>query len=441
MKTKIISVLLCVCMLAGVMSFMSFALTETGDSHYDTQVTLKDPLEIERNMTDSQIYDKITDYLVSSYSGVKPSDLKGYFNFSVLVNRTTNILRVTITEIAAENVNANGGELITITNATSNVLILEGTINWFSSLYEFQMGVRKYGEDGANLVSAGIAKVTATYEMNGKTVTSVTDTLYDFQYGDEITITTELNPGYDKYYEFYCWVDGSGKAQLNGEKTIIVTMHNDCALFAVYKEIVDRYVVTYEASEGGKIVYADGNNLKIFEGDGQVSALEGSSPKFTFVPDEGYEVSKVIVNEDGTAKEVSSIKTLFSDLFDADTFDDALTIFGTYADATNKDVYTYTIKEIAADATIEVTFIKSTVYEPASGVEYVPGPELSTGTSEEADADDSGANATTLPAEGGEASIFDVANPQTGSTTAIAVFATLSLAAAAAFVTAKKKRS
>jgi len=441
MKRKIISVLLCVCMLAGVMSMAGLALDTTIPN--EAKIDLDRPLEIDKGTTEASIQSGISNYLNISNADVSYSNIKTYFTPTVelITISGEDYVQVTLTEKAANH--PSGFKIIDLStrygeeddSGSLEIITLLEKVTWVTKLYDLQIGVRKYGENGNNLVASNIATVTAT--VNATQATSVQDKIYDLQYDDTVTLTATLKTEYEDYYEFFCWVDGAGNVK-QYDPTVTVIMRESCAVFAVYRDKADRYVVTYDSNEGGKIVFSDGENLKIFEGDGQVSVFEGSSPKFTFVPDEGYEVSKVVVNEDGTPKEVSSIKSLLSALFNASDFDDALSIFGTYADATNKDVYSYTFKNIARNATISVTFIKSKVYEPASGVEYVPGPELST---DAADADGDGAGATTLPAENDGSSNADVVNPQTGSTTAIAAFATLSLAAAAAFVTAKKKRS
>lgn len=460
MKTKIISVLLCVCMLAGVMTIAGMALDKTIPN--EAKVDLKQPLEIDVGTSEDSIQSGIGSYMVISNSSVSWNDIKTYYEVKTEITEqgTKEYVEVKLTEKLTPNqpsdfliltLTTKHGDVLSEGSSTEpRILFLREEIVWVTKLYDLQMGVRKYGENGQNLVASNIATVTYNvlkhdpmpndpdHYIDG--ITGVTDKLYDLKYGTKVTLKAELKKEYEKFYDFYCWVDGSGNVKWE-ETTTTVTITSSAAMFAVYKEITDRFVVTYKSNEGGKIIFNDSNNLKIFEGDGQVSVFEGSSPQFTFVPDEGYEVSKVIVNEDGTPKEVSSIKTLFSSLFDAADFNDALAIFGTFADATNKDVYTYTFKKIATNASIQVVFIKSKVYEPASGVEYVPGPELSTGTDDEADADGDGAQATVIPNEDGSPADVDVANPQTGSATAIAAFATLTVAAAAAFVTAKKKRS
>ena len=107
-----------------------------------------------------------------------------------------------------------------------------------------------------------------------------------------------------------------------------------------------------------------------------------------------------------------------------------------------------------SDHTIEVTFMPIENFEVPSGKELptieAEGITLATGANGEGGEGGEGGGAnganggTTVPAEGGAAgnggsAVGGVVNPATGSTGAIAVFAALSVAAAAAFVTAKKK--
>jgi len=113
--------------------------------------------------------------------------------------------------------------------------------------------------------------------------------------------------------------------------------------------------------------------------------------------------------------------------------------------ASNKETYTYTFEKVAADHTIEVEFAPIENFEAPSGLELptveAEGIELETGAADAKDAD--GKDATTVPAENGAAAngsaVGGVVNPATGSGSAVAVFAVLTVAAGAAFVTMKKK--
>ena len=99
-------------------------------------------------------------------------------------------------------------------------------------------------------------------------------------------------------------------------------------------------------------------------------------------------------------------------------------------------------------------FVKTAVLTAPEGLEMetieAEGLTLATGAAGENKGDSAaaggngGTGGTTLPAEDGAAggsgsAVGGVVNPATGSTGAITVFAVLSLAAGAAFVTARKK--
>ena len=165
-----------------------------------------------------------------------------------------------------------------------------------------------------------------------------------------------------------------------------------------------------------------------------MSIMEGRDATFTFVPDEGYEVATVVIDGE---KNVASLLTLLSD-FSLEALKDLI-------NATNKEVYSYTFKNITVPHTITVTFQKIAALEAPDGKDLpTVAPEgitLATGVAgEEAEGGD--AEATTVPAEKNNASNGSddgIVNPQTGSASAVAVFAVLSVAAGAAFVTSKKK--
>ena len=441
MKNRVISALLCICLIASVFTMAVSAAA------VNVTISIIDPLKLDQG------------------SKVKASDLSKYLeldssstvtlakileHYSATVETTDTQLNVTFSPS-----DATAGSYFLI-NGSTNPATLTRAITWVKpdyekKLYDLSIGVRKYGENGGTLVADEIANVTYRREDG---TTGQMDKIFDLKYGESVHLEAKIKEEYDDFYAFSCWLDGSGNVRGYSEAidvTFAKTVDNDTvtsgAMYAVYKEIVDRFTVTLIASSttavapgaekpvGGKIIY--NSDLKVFDGKGIVSVLQGTSPKFTFVPDEGYYVSKVVV--DGTV--VSSVKTLLSNVFSSSQFDDALKAFGTFSDATNKDVYTYILKNVQANHTIEVVFDKVKVFVPASGVSYVAGPELSTGATEAAAADGDAA-ATTLPAENnGAASVDGVVNPATGSTAAIAVFATLSIAAAAAFVSYKKKES
>ncbi len=321
---------------------------------------------------------------------------------------------------------------------------------WTNKLSSVTMGVRFFGDTYNNLVASEIAKVTADVERkSGATTTtnsSVTNVIKDLMIGDVVTLTAELkNPAEEsEFYGFYCWVDGSGNVvSINPQITHTVD-GTDAAYYATFVELKNRVTIDYKSNGNGKVIYNEGR--EVFSGDAQISVLEGRDATFTFVPDEGYEVAKVLIDgkTDIASFKTVALKTLLTG---------KLAALKDLINATNKDVYSYTFKKISGEFgghSIEVTFSPIENFEVPSGKELptieAEGITLATGANGEGgEGGEGGANGgTTVPAEGGAAgnggsAVGGVVNPATGSTGAIAVFAALSVAAAAAFVTAKKK--
>lgn len=308
---------------------------------------------------------------------------------------------------------------------------------WVNKLASLTMGVRFFGKTYDNLVASEIAVVTATVErVSGattSTTSSVSNKIEDLMIGDKVTLKASLKDEAEKeYYGFNCWVDGSGNV-VSTKDTIVVEMDgNSVAYYATFVELKNRWTINYSSTGNGKLVYVEGR--EVFNGDAQISVLEGRKATFTFVPDEGYEVAHVRVD----GKDVAS----FLSLMDSTDF---LAALKDLIAATDKDNYTYTFDKVMGNHTIEVDFQKVQVLEPSEGKDLptVPaeGITLATGADDENGGEKG--DATTVPAEDGAAAdggaASGVVNPATGSASAVAVFATLSVAACAAFVTAKKK--
>lgn len=323
-------------------------------------------------------------------------------------------------------------------------------VKFTNNLCTLTMGVRFFGKTYDNLVASEIAKVTATVKReNMDSVISVSNKIEDLMIGDIVELVPSLkDPSEKDYYEFRCWVDGSGNVittdgnvtvDKDSNKLTVKINGNSAAYYAAFVEKKNRFTISYSATGSGKLVYAEGR--EVFPGDAQISVLEGRNATFTFVPDEGYEVAHVYIDK-GTeyAKDVAS----FIYLVDST---DLLASLKELIAATDKDNYTYTFENVIGDHTIEVVYQKVKVLEEPSGKDLptvaAEGITLATGADAE-NGDGENGGATTVPAEDGAAAnggsaASGVVNPATGSTGAIAVFATLSVAACAAFVTAKKK--
>ena len=259
--------------------------------------------------------------------------------------------------------------------------------------------------------------------------------------GDTVTLKASLKDEAEKeYYGFYCWVDGSGNVLSTSDTVEHTVDGTDVAFYATYVELKDRFTIDYTSNGDGKVIYNEGR--EVFSGDAQISVLGGRDATFTFVPDEGFEVAKVVI--DGKT-DVASFKSInLEKLLQGD-----LSSLKNLINATNKETYCYTFPKVGADHTIEVTFAPIENFEAPSGLDLptveAEGITLATGAdAENGEGGNSGSGATTVPAEDGAAgnggnAAGGVVNPATGSTGAIAVFAVLSVAAGAAFVTMKKK--
>lgn len=487
MKKKVLAVLVAVCMIASTCVLFASAATFASGTYvekinasgslladniksiasgtgFNIPVTATAKTSSELNSGSTAVTVDNVDNLVSFKRGTATvtfkTDLAPYFDvngtvsgnsatisFSSKAANSMEVYKVTSaidtatdTDVSAKLEAVSPAEKYSLTPASVTV----GGIKFVTKLSSVTMGVRFFGTTYNNLVASEIAKVTAVVDRkSGATTTvntSVTDVVKDLMPGDEVTLTASLKDDAEKeFYGFYCWVDGAGNV-LSTSPTIKHTVSgNDVSFYATYVELKDRFTVDYTSNGNGKVIYNEAR--EVFNGDAQISVLGGRDATFTFVPDEGYEVAKVLI--DGKL-DVASFKSI--DLTKLLTGD--LSSLKNLINATNKDTYCYTFPKVASDHTIEVTFAKIENFEVPSGKELptveAEGITLATGAAGEGG--EGGANGTTVPAEDGAAgnggsAAGGVVNPATGSTGAIAVFAVLSVAAAAAFVTAKKKEN
>ena len=353
------------------------------------------------------------------------------------------------------------------------------------SLNNMNVGLRFFGEKYDNLVASELAIVKAFIDRDSDNTppaapgagdyTTYANTIYDLSLADTVYLYTKLkDKNEEKFYKFYAWVDANGKilqkaGTPNAEGWYGAKFPADSgSVYAAYVEIVDRVTITYSAEGEGSInMFSDDREIAKLggnkAGDNMVSVMKGRDVTVTFVPKEGWEVGKVIV--DGT--NITSFANI--------DFTSATTLARTIRaiiDATYKDTIggqqasgSYTFYDIQDPLTgeqshsIKVVFVKSNPLEAPSGKELptieAEGLTLATGAAAEnaeggaaggaagEGANGGAAGGTTLPAENGAAAggsaVSGVVNPATGSTGTIAVFAVLSAAACAAFVTAKKK--
>lgn len=488
MKTKVLAVLLAVCMIAGSCVLFASAATFAAGSYvekinasgslladnikaiasgtgFNIAVTATAKTSSELNSGSTTVNADNVDSLVTFKRGTSTitfkNDLAPYFdvdgtisgntatiNFSAKATNGMDVYKVistidttTDTDVSTKLEKVSPADKYVLTPASLTV----GGVKFVTKLSSVTMGVRFFGSTYNNLVASEIAKVTAVVERKSgastTTNTSVTNSIKDLMPGDVVTLTASLkDPAESEFYGFYCWVDGAGNV-LSTSETIQHTVDGkDVAFYATYIELKDRFTVDYSSNGNGKVIYNEAR--EVFNGDAQISVLGGRDATFTFVPDEGYEVSKVLI--DGKT-DIASFKTIAL----ANLLTGKLAALKDLINATNKDVYSYTFKNVSTDHSIEVTFSPIENFEVPSGKELptieAEGITLATGAAaENGEGGEGGNGGTTVPAENGAAgsgasAIGGVVNPATGSTGAIAVFAVLSVAAGAAFVTAKKK--
>lgn len=498
MKTRVLAVLLAVCMIAGTCVLSASAATFKAGSYvekinaggtlladnikaissgtgFNIGVTATAKTGAELNVGTEAIDASNVDNLVTFKRGnttiTFKNDLAPYYDVSGTVDSNsktatvvfsakpanamdvyrvvTDIDTTTDTDVTAKLDKVSPADKYNLATETVTV----SGIKFVAKLCSVTMGVRFFGDTYNNLVASEIAKVDATVTRNGNgqlkqnITSSVTNVIKDLMPGDMVHLVASLkDPEKEQdYYGFYCWVDGSGSVLSTDKEIDYKVDGKDVAFYATFVELKNRYTIDYKSNGNGKVVYTEGR--EVFSGDAQISVLEGRDATFTFVPDEGYEVAKVLI--DGKT-DIASFKTVAL----AKLLTGKLAALKTLINATNKDVYSYTFPKVMGDHTIEVTFMPIENFEVPSGKELptieAEGITLATGANGEGGEGGEGGGAnganggTTVPAEGGAAgnggsAVGGVVNPATGSTGAIAVFAALSVAAAAAFVTAKKK--
>lgn len=477
MKKRVLAVLLAVCMIFGTCvlfasaadkfaagtyvekinasgSLMVDNLKAISTSAFNINVTVAAKSSITLNLGTTKVtadnVDDIVEFKAGTSTLTYAKNLKDYFNVDGTVtesgaivvkftDKTANDLTVYSVNSAIADTETDVSAKVTAVSPCKKYNLSAATVTanvskWATKLASFTMGVRFFGSTYNNLVASEIAVVNATITRSSGAVkpvtTAVTNKIEDLMPGDKIHLTTSLKDEAEKeFYGFYCWVDGSGNVVSTNEELDIVMDGNSGAVYATYVELKNRYTINYSSRGNGSVVYEEGR--EVFKGDAQISVLADRNATFTFVPDEGYEVSKVLVDGVNVASLMNLVNT-----------SDFLGALKILIKATNKDSYSYTFNKVDKNHTIEVEFIKSEIIEAPTGkdMETVAAEGITLATGEDAA---NGGNATTVPAEKGAAAdgsaATGVVNPATGSASAIAVFAVLSVAAGAAFVTAKKK--
>ena len=498
MKTKVLAVLLAVCMIASsCVLFASAATTFKQDTYVVTKdgtaVTASTPLSNLKTAaapkdvkvtaksapTASTTATSVTDSNVESLCDFNPSfsTIKGDVavsgsisstSASVTVEATGKIYKIADADVTGEltqTLGELGANFIETDKYTINGLpkdtITVSNVKKTEKLYSLTMGLRFYGDNGyKNLNSSEIAEIKAVYKnVKGAEITVYADTINDLREGTVVTVSTKLKDEatYGEEYAFNCWADGSGNVIASTPSITWTAGTSDSPIYAVYTELKSRVRINYSTSGNGGVAYQESTSSDkivkrdVINGEGQLSVMEGRKVTFVFTPDEGYEVAHVYVDKTGSG-EVIDVASFAS----IPTSSSWLNALKALINATNKDVYEYTFtsKDLSGMVdqirSIEVVFAPIENFEVPSGKELptveAEGITLATGADDSNGGNNGDSAATTVPAEDGAAgsgasAIGGVVNPATGSTGAIAVFATLSVAAAAAFVTAKKKEN
>ena len=374
-------------------------------------------------------------------------------------------------------------------------------VSFVEQLHGLTMGLQFYGNNKyANINASEIAQIESRYTLidgngapKGTEIVSHVNSIYDLYEGQEIRLEAKLkNPKDAEDYGFKCWVDTNnniiGKSPVYNWKA----GSDPSPIYAVFEELKGRVRINYSWEGEGAIAYQEkSSNDNIIKRslltsdeayhslssdnttitNGQISVMEGHEVTFVFTPKEGYEVSHVYVDRRGTNNkiDVASFKSIILNdggpslaaLKEMISATGANRTFTIEADKNRQEQIYYKFTFTSSDTTgeannirsIHVEFAPIKVYEAPVGKELPTvepeGVTLATGAAPENAEGANGGAATTLPPENGAAGANgasplsgSVVNPATGSgsgTGAIAVFTTLSLAAAGAFVTVKKR--
>ena len=367
-------------------------------------------------------------------------------------------------------------------------------------LHSLSMGLQFYGDHTYTNISASeIAQIESRYTLidgdglnKGTEIVSHVNSIYDLYEGQKIQLTAKLKDPKDADdYGFKCWVDGNNNIVSKSATYTWIAGSEPSPIYAVFEEKKGRVRINYSWEGEGAIAYQEStSNDKVLTrsllnktdgqhtdnnttyNNGQISVLQGHTVTFVFTPKEGYEVSHVYVDRKGTGTkiDVASFKSIILN----DGFGPSLAALKEMISATGANrtftieadknrqeqiyyKFTFTSDDTTGEAnnirSIHVEFAPIKVYEAPVGKELPTvepeGVTLATGAAPENAEGANGGAATTLPPENGAAGANgasplsgSVVNPATGSgsgTGAIAVFTTLSLAAAGAFVTVKKR--
>ena len=134
---------------------------------------------------------------------------------------------------------------------------------------------------------------------------NTTDTIYGtllkLRPGDTVELFTELiDSANNEYYGFKCWVNGTGNI-LGRSRILTLTVENENdEIYAVYAPIKEKYSILFSSSGNGTITYDPQAQIKE-ESEDCIVVFEGQDVTFSFVPDEGFVLSAILLDDEPQA--------------------------------------------------------------------------------------------------------------------------------------------
>lgn len=217
-------------------------------------------------------------------------------------------------------------------------------------VYSLTMGVHKYSVNNTVSDGADIATVTYTRQKDGSTGSA--NRLYDIEKDEKFTVTTAIKDGQEAYYAFLGWIDMDG-ALISHETTIELTMDSSKAVFAVYTECANRYVITYTCTGTGSV--SASCNKTAYPGVDCMSVMHGSSVTFKMSPSKDFYVSTIKVDGEKVSMLAYSVRTLKKAVSDGNVKGAFNAVLNYVKFLLGKDA-TYTLENITADHTFAVSF-------------------------------------------------------------------------------------
>lgn len=217
-------------------------------------------------------------------------------------------------------------------------------------VYSLTMGVHKYSVNSTVSDGADIATVTYTRQKDGSTGSA--NRLYDIENGEKFTVSTALKDGQEAFYAFLGWMDMDG-AIISHETTIELTMDCSKAVFAVYTECANRYVISYSYTGTGSV--SASCNKTAYAGTDCLSVMHGSSVTFKMSPSKDFYVSTIKVDGEKVSMLSYSVRTLKAAVSDGNIKGVFNAIINYVKFLMGKEA-TYTLENVTADHTFAVSF-------------------------------------------------------------------------------------